>query len=110
MNRRVVHVTLTPISKGDRQMDTFFMFGKYTSDAFKEISASRTKQAVDVINNLGGEVHAMHILMGEYDLLFCVRLPGNEEAIKASVELTRLTGIMFNTCPAITVEIFDRLV
>jgi uncharacterized protein with GYD domain len=51
----------------------------------------------------------MHILMGEYDLLFCVNLPGNEEAIKASVELTRLTAIQFKTCPAIPVEIFDRL-
>jgi len=91
-------------------MNTFFMFGKYTSESIKEISASRTKQAVDVIKNLGGEVNAIHILMGEYDLLFCVNLPGNEEAIKASVELTRLTGIMFNTCPGIAVEIFDRLV
>ena len=91
-------------------MDVFFMFGKYTSDALKEISASRTKQAVDVINNLGGEVNAMLILMGEYDLLLCVKLPGIEEAIKASVELTRLTGITFNTCPAIAVEIFDRIV
>jgi uncharacterized protein with GYD domain len=91
-------------------MAVFFMFGKYTPDALKEISASRTKQAVDVIKNLGGEVNAMHILMGEYDLLFCVNLPGIEEAIKASVELTRLTGITFNTCPAMAVEIFDRLV
>jgi uncharacterized protein with GYD domain len=95
--------------KGGWQMAVFFMFGKYTPDALKEISASRTKQAVDVINNLGGEVNAMHILMGKYDLLFCVTLPGIEEAIKASVELTRLTGITFNTCPAIAVEIFDRL-
>jgi len=91
-------------------MAVYFMFGKYTSAAIKEISASRTQQAVEAIKNLGGEVTAMHILMGEYDLLFCVKLPGNEEAIRASVELNRLTGIMFTTCPAIAVEIFDRLI
>jgi uncharacterized protein with GYD domain len=91
-------------------METYFMFGKYTSEAINAISARRTQQAVEAIKNLGGEVNAMHILMGEYDLLFCVTLPGNEAAIKASVELTRLTGIMFKTCPAISVEIFDRLV
>ncbi|MFZ0613979.1 MAG: GYD domain-containing protein, partial [Desulfobacterales bacterium] len=68
-------------------MAVYFMFGKYTSAAIKEISASRTQQAVEAIKNLGGEVTAMHILMGEYDLLFCVKLPGNEEAIRASVEL-----------------------
>jgi len=52
----------------------------------------------------------MHVLLGEYDLLFCVALPGIEEAMKASVTLSKLTGIAFTTCPAITVETFDSLV
>jgi hypothetical protein len=30
--------------------------------------------------------------------------------MKASVTLTKLTGIAFTTCPAVTVEVFDRLV
>jgi hypothetical protein len=30
--------------------------------------------------------------------------------MKASVALARLTGICFQTCPAVTVEMFDRLV
>lgn len=91
-------------------MAMYFMFGKYTSESIKEISVKRTQAAVDAIKSLGGEVRSMHILLGEYDLLFCVTLPGNEEAVKASVELAKLTGIMFKTCPGIAVEIFDRLV
>jgi len=91
-------------------MATFFMFGKYTSGAVEKISAGRTQQAVDEIEKLGGEVKAMHVLLGEYDLLFCVALPGTDEAIKASVALSKLTGISFTTCPAVTVEAFDRLV
>ena len=90
-------------------MATFFMFGKYTSKAIGKMSVDRTQQAVDVIKKLGGEVNAMHVLLGEYDLLFCVNLPGTDEAIKASVALTQLTGIAFTTCPAVTVETFDRL-
>lgn len=90
-------------------MATFFMFGKYTADAIREMSAERTQQAVDAVKKLGGEVNAMHALLGEYDLLFCVTLPSVEDAMKASVALNRLTGISFNTCPAVTVESFDRL-
>jgi len=91
-------------------MPIFFMFGKYTSKAIEKISAERTQQAVSEIKKLGGAVNAMHVLLGEYDLLFCVTLPGIDEAIKASLTLNKLTGISFTTCPAVTVEAFDRLV
>ena len=91
-------------------MGIFFMFGKYTSKAMEDISAERTQQAVSEIKKLGGEVNAMHVLLGEYDLCFCVTLPGVEEAMKASVNLGKLTGISFTTCPAVTVEAFDSLV
>ena len=86
------------------------MFGKYTTIAIEKICAERTQQAVGEIKKLGGEVKAMHVLLGEYDLLFCVTLPGIDEAIKASVTLSKLTGIAFTTCPAVTVEAFDLLV
>ena len=91
-------------------MAIFFMFGKYTSRAIEKISAARTQQAVNEIKKLGGAVNAMHVLLGEYDLVFCVTLPGIDEAIKASLTLSKLTGISFTTCPAVTVEAFDKLV
>ncbi len=91
-------------------MATFFMFGKYTSEAIKEVSIERTQQAVAEIKKLGGKMIAMHALLGEYDLLFCVSLPGVEDAIKASVALKRLTGISFSSCPAVSVEAFDQLI
>jgi uncharacterized protein with GYD domain len=91
-------------------MATFFMFGKYTTESIKTISAERTQQAVNAIRKMGGEVNAMHVLLGEYDLVICVKLAGIEDAVKASVALARLTGIAFTTCPAVEVEAFDRLV
>ena len=91
-------------------MATYFMFGKYTSEAIKEVSIERTQQAVAEIKKLGGNMTAMHALLGEYDLLFCVSLPGVEEAIKASVALQKLTGISFSSCPAVSVEAFDQLI
>jgi hypothetical protein len=85
-------------------MTTFFMFGKYTPESVRQVSIERTQQAVAAIKGLGGEVTAMHVL------LVCVSLPGIEQAVQASVTLSRLTGIGFTTCPAVAVETFDRIV
>ena len=90
-------------------MATFFMFGKYTSEALKAMSAKRTELVVKEIKKLKGEVNAMHALLGEYDLLFCVKLPSIEAAMKASVKIAKMTGISFATFPAVPVETFDQL-
>jgi hypothetical protein len=36
-------------------MATFFMFGKYSSEAAKKISGDRTKKAVSTIKKLSGK-------------------------------------------------------
>ena len=91
-------------------MSTFFIFGKYSSEAVKEISAERTKKVISLIEKFGGKASSMYALLGEYDLVFIVDFAGTEQAIKASVGLTKLTGISFSTSPAITVEHFDRII
>jgi uncharacterized protein with GYD domain len=85
------------------------MFGKYSTDAVRNISIKRTEEAIDIIQNLGGETNGVYALLGEYDLLFCVKLPNVETAMKASISLSQLTGVSFQTCPAVKVDIFDRL-
>jgi uncharacterized protein with GYD domain len=62
--------------RGGKKMTTFFMFGKYSVEAIKQMSIARTQQVLSEVKKLGGEVTAMHALLGEYDLLFCVTLPG----------------------------------
>ena len=37
-------------------MATFFMFGKYSAQAMKEMSPARTQKVVDLIKQLGGKV------------------------------------------------------
>ena len=91
-------------------MATFFMFGKYSSEALKGMSAERTDRIVSLINKLGGEVNSMYALMGEKDLVFIVNFPGIEQAIKASVALGKSTGISFTTSQAVTVEEFDKII
>lgn len=90
-------------------MTKFFMYGKYSQEAIKGISAGRTKSAVDVISKLGGKVDSMYALLGKYDLVLIVDLPGVAEVMKASIALNKLTGISFVSFPAITVEEFDKI-
>lgn len=91
-------------------MTTFFMFGKYSMDAVKALSARRTEKAAALISSLGGVLKGAYALLGETDLVLIVDFPGFNEAMKASVELAKLLGIAFTTAPAVTVDEFDSLV
>jgi uncharacterized protein with GYD domain len=85
------------------------MMGKYTPEAVKGISPERTKGADELIKKLGGEVKSMYALLGEFDLALIVDLPGAEEAMKASIGLSKLTGIGFSSAPAVAVDDFDKM-
>jgi uncharacterized protein with GYD domain len=90
-------------------MATFVFTGKYSAEALKEMSEGRTAQAVELIGRFGGQVQSMHATLGPSDLLFILSFAGNDEALKASVALSRLTGIAFSTSPAVSVQEFDKL-
>lgn len=90
-------------------MATFILIGKYTVEAVKEISASRTKKATGIIENNSGKILSAFVTMGENDLYLALQFPGMNEALKTSVELTKATGIAFITLPAVSLEEFDRL-
>ena len=90
-------------------MTTYFLTGKYTLEALQGISASRTKDAVKLIKKYGGEVVSMFALLGEKDLLIIVNFPDLDSVVKASVALSKKTGISFSTTTAVPVERFDKL-
>jgi len=90
-------------------MQTFIMCGKYSLDSLKKIKAERTKKTIALIEKFGGKVNAMYAVLGERDLVFILDFPGIEEAAKASIALTKMTGIAFSTCPAIPVDQFDKI-
>ncbi len=91
-------------------MATFLMFGKYSAEALKGMSPKRTKEAESLIKKFGGKMESMYALLGEKDLVLILTFPGVEQAMKASVALSKITGIAFTTSPAVTVEEFDKLI
>jgi uncharacterized protein with GYD domain len=91
-------------------MGTFFMFGNYSQESIKKLSAERTKDSKALIEKLGGKLVAGYALLGEFDLVLIVESPNKEGAMKTSVELSKLLGIGFTTMPAVTIEDFDKLI
>lgn len=90
-------------------MATFIMFGKYSAEALKGMSAGRTQQIVDAIKKFGGEVLGMYATLGEQDLVFILSLPGIDQAMQLSVALNKMTGISFATAPAVSAAEFDKI-
>ena len=90
-------------------MATYFMFGRYSLEAIKGMSAERTEKVYDLVKKFDGKVKAGYALLGENDLVFIADFPGTEEAMQTSAALTKLTGISFTTSPAVTVDEFDKL-
>jgi len=90
-------------------MATFLMFGKYSPQALDQMSAQRTASAVDLLKKFGGEVQSMYATLGVNDLVFVVSFPTTEDAMKASVALSKMSAIAFSTAPAVTVADFDKL-
>ncbi len=91
-------------------MNSFFMFGKYTSGAVEKFAGDWVRQIMETVQMLGGEVQTMYALLGPYDLLVIVQFPTMEQALKASVNISQNLNISFSTMPAIPVEAFDRLI
>ena len=91
-------------------MSIFLMFGKYSSEATKNISSDRTEKTREVIRKNGGKIISMYAVMGEHDLVFTIDFPDADKAIATSVALHNLTGIHFTTSPVVDVEQFDKLV
>lgn len=90
-------------------MPIFMMFGKYSPDSLKGVSAERTKKAVAAIEKNGGKVISMYAVLGEHDLVLTLDFPDTGNALAASAALNMLTGISFTTSPVVEVEQFDRL-
>jgi len=90
-------------------MTTYILFGKMSVNAVKDISSVRTMKAVTIVEKYGGRIQAVYALLGGADVLAIIDFPGMNEAMKASVELTKLLGIAFSTSPAMTIDEFDKL-
>jgi uncharacterized protein with GYD domain len=90
-------------------MATFILYGKYSPAVLQQVSAARTQIVLDTIKRQGGTVEGMYATLGEYDLVFILNFADAQQAMKASIALSRQTGIAFTTATAFPVDEFDRM-
>lgn len=90
-------------------MALYLMLGNYTNPSVHDIKLARTKEAVGIIEKNNGQVVSMYAMLGQFDVVLIVNLPGNREAMEVSVGLSKVTGIHFNTGPVIPIERFDEM-
>ena len=90
-------------------MATYFMFGDYSNESVRKISAKRTGETKEWIEKQGGSLISAYALLGEKDIVLLVDLPNTEQAMRTSAGLSRMLGISFSTYPAVSVEAFDQL-
>ena len=90
-------------------MATYLMFGQYSRESVKEISAKRTKDAMALVKQYGGKVKDGYAMLGDQDLLIILEAKDNSTAMQISVGLSKLLDIAFTTAPAVSMDEFDKL-
>ena len=90
-------------------MATFVMLGKYSGEGLRGMSSARTEKAQELVKKCGGTMQMAFALLGERDLLIIADFPSVDNAAKASIALSKLTGIAFATSQAIPVDDLDKL-
>lgn len=82
------------------------MFGKSSSEELREITVKYTAEVANLIQHFGGDVKSMYVMLREKYLFLILVFPGIKRATKASIALSKLTGISFRILSATTVEEF----
>ncbi len=90
-------------------MRTFFIFGKSSLKELKEISLKYKAEVVSLVENFEGDVKSMYVMLGQKYLVLISAFPGIKTARKASIALSKLTGISFGILPVVRVDEFNEL-
>ena len=90
-------------------MRTFMILGKSTSEELKEISLKYRVEVVRLVKNFGGDVKSMYVMVKEKYLVIFFVFPGLKRAMKASIALSKLTGISFRILPVVPVDEFSKI-
>ena len=106
--RQGVKLGLVPERRG--KMKTFLIFGKSSPQELKEISVKYRAEVVSLVNDFGGNVRSMYAMLRERYLVLIFAFPGIKTAMRASIALSKLTGISFTTLPAVPIDEFNNII
>lgn len=93
-------------------MATYLMLFRYTQQGIQNIkqSPARVEQAKKAFRDMGAEVKAFYLLMGQYDTVFVVEAPDDETIAKAALAVGSKGNVSTETLRAFTEDEFRKMV
>jgi uncharacterized protein with GYD domain len=93
-------------------MATFITLFNWTNEGIKEVKKSpdRLEEAKKVLQAAGGELKAIYMVMGRYDLVAISEAPDAETASKIALIITSAGGVRSETLRAYTEEEYRKII
>lgn len=93
-------------------MATYIMLFSFTQKGIEYIkeSPARVKAAKNLFRDLGAEVKAFYMVLGQYDTVFIVEAPDDETVAKAALAIGSLGNVRTETLRAFTEDEYQKII
>ena len=93
-------------------MGTYILLANYTDQGIRNISDSpaRAEAARKAIRDMGGDMTALYLTMGAYDLVVVIEAPSDEVVAKFVLTLGKAGNVRTTTVKAFTETEFGEIV
>ncbi len=93
-------------------MGTYIVLANYTDQGIRNIkdSPDRAEAARKAIQDMGGDMKALYLTMGAYDLIVILEAPSDEVVVKFVLALGALGNVRTTTLKAFTETEFRDIV
>ena len=90
-------------------MATFVVLGKWTEKSFENMNPAAWEEGKKFVKDMGAEIKAMYILMGQYDDMTILEAPDAETVAKIVIALSAKYGCRTETLRAFSEEEAKKL-
>jgi len=92
-------------------MPTYITLYRYTDQGISNIkeSPNRMNAYRQALQDMGGELKAIYLTMGQYDCVALLELPDDETAARANLTLASLGNVRTETLRAFTEDEFRQI-
>ena len=96
--------------KGSR-MTIYVMLGSLKHDAFEKLDGieERDGKAAKVIESLGGKLITLYYMLGRYDFMAIIDMPGKEELVKLLAIVGKFGTVRTETLETIPAEMLYKI-
>ena len=90
-------------------MKTFLILGKSSCPELREIGLKYKREVVNLVETFGGDVKSIYLMIREKYLVLILGFSEIKKAMRASIALSKLTGISFRILPVVPVDEINNI-